>query len=216
MGQYTVLIFCLILIGIVMYFWQRNKTKKAIDESASAADSQELHLENVRAGGLIHLMNVGPSLEEYDVQVLSRSIYREGENYEWYELEGDNGKSRVWLSLQHDDGLDVTIATRKLKMRDLPIDRADLDRMDEAAAGQFDLEGTTFYYDHSTEGSYFQGGTVSPENEEFFYYWEFETEDEDQFLTVEEWENGRFEVTLSYPVNESQIKIYSLDGTTTA
>ena len=214
MGQYSVLIFCLVIIGIAMYFWQRNKGKKTLKEKAPDPEAQQLRLENVGAGGLIHLMNVGPNLEEYDVQILSRSIYREGENYEWYELEGDNGKGKVWLSLQHDDGLDVTIAARKLKLRDLPIDRADLDRMDDAAAGQFDLEGKTFYYDHSTEGSYFQNGTISSENEEFFYYWEFETEDESEFLTIEEWENGRFEVTISYPVKESQVKVYSLGGTT--
>ncbi len=212
MGQFSVLIFCLVIIGIAMYLWQRNKAKKPLKEEKKDALETELRLENVQAGGLIHLMNVGPNLEEYDVQVLSRSVYREGENYEWYELEGDNGRGKVWLSLQHDDGLDVNIVTRKLKLRDIPIERDDLDRMDEAAAGQFDFEGKTYYYDHSTEGSYFQDGRVEADNEEFFYYWEFETKDESQFLTVEEWENGRFEVTLSYPVKESQVKVYSLGG----
>ncbi len=212
MGQYSVLIFCLVIIGIAMYFWQRKRAKKPLEESKENALGTELRLENVQTGGLIHLMNVGPNLEEYDVQILSRSVYREGENYEWYELEGDNGRGKVWLSLQHDDGLDVTIATHKLKLRDISIERDDLDRMDDAAAGQFDFEGQTYYYDHSTEGSYFQGGNVSAESEEFFYYWEFETKDESQFLTVEEWENGRFEVTMSYPVKESQVKVYSLGG----
>lgn len=195
-----------------MYFWQRKKAKKSLKESEPEQGDQstELRLENVRAGGLIHLMNVGPNLEEYDVQILSRGVYREGENHEWYELEGDNGRGKVWLSLQHDDELDVTIATRKLKLRDLPIERDDLDRMDDAAAGQFDFEGKTFYYDHSTEGSYFPDGNVTADNEEFFYYWEFETEDESQFLTIEEWETGRFEVSMSYPVKEAQVKVYSL------
>ncbi len=84
--------------------------------------------------------------------------------------------------------------------------------MDDAAAGQFDFDGKTYHYDHSTEGSYFQDGNVSADNEEFFYYWEFEAEDESQFLTVEEWENGRFEVTMSFSVKESQVKVYSLGG----
>lgn len=212
MGQFSVIIFCLVIIGIGMYFWQRNKSKKPLEEKKNDALGSALRLENVQAGGLIHLMNVGPNLEEYDVQILSRSVYREGENYEWYELEGDNGRGIVWLSLQHDDGLDVTIATRKLKLRDIPIERDDLDRMDDAAAGQFDFEEKTYYYDHSTEGSYFRDGKISADNEEFFYYWEFETKDENQFLTIEEWENGRFEVTLSYPVKESQVKVYSLGG----
>lgn len=212
MGQYSVIIFGLVIIGIAMYFWQRNKAKKALEQPEPDPEAQELRLENVRAGGLIHLTNVGPELEEYDVQILARHTYREGENHEWYELEGDNGKSKVWLSLENDDTLDVTIATRKLKLRELPINRADLDNMDERGEGQFELEGKTYYYDHSTEGSYFPDGKVATDNEEFFYYWEFETDDEHEFLTVEEWESGQFEVTISYPVKESQVKVYSLGG----
>ena len=210
MGQYALLIFIIVIAGMATYFWQRNKDKKKLEEPASDPESQELALENVRAGGLIHLMNVGPNLEEYDVQILSRSVYREGENHEWYELEGDNGKTKVWLTLEGGDALDVTIATRKLKLRELPINRADLDNMDEAGEGRFELEGKTYYYDHSTEGSYFPDGRVAADNEEFFYYWEFETDGGDEFLTVEEWESGQFEVTISYPVKESQVKIYSL------
>ena len=214
MGIYTVVIFSLVLIGIAMYFWQRNKAKKTLKESEPSAESQELHLENVRAGGLIHLMNVGPNLEEYDVQVLARHVYREGENHEWYELEGDNGQSKVWISLEYDDDLDVALATRKLKLRELPITRDDLDRMDDAAAGQFDFEGKTYYYEHSTEASYFRNSNTSATNEEFFYYWEFETDDGDHFLTIEEWENGKFEVTISYLIKESQVKVFSLGNDT--
>ncbi len=75
MGQFSVIIFCLVIIGIAMYFWQRNKAKKTLTEDKKGALGTELRLENVQAGGLIHLMNVGPDLEEYDVQILSRSAY---------------------------------------------------------------------------------------------------------------------------------------------
>ena len=211
MGTYATIIFVLVIIGAAVYFWQRNKQKKTLEESPESKPlDTTLRLENVRAGGLIRLLNVGPNLQEYDVQILSRSIYREGENHEWYELEGDNGQNKVWISLEYDDDLDVTLATRKLKLRELPITRDDLDRMDDAAAGQFDFEGKTYYYEHSTEASYFRHGDTDATNEEFFYYWEFETDDGDHFLTVEEWENGKFEVTVSYLIKESQVKVFSL------
>lgn len=209
MDMNAVLIFSLVLIGIAVYFWQKNKSKKKID-STSDAPSQEFHLENVRGGGLIHLMNVGPMMEEYDVNILSRSAYRAGQNDEWYELEGETANGKIWITLEEDDGLDVTLATRKLKLRDISINRSDLDTMDEAGEGEFDFEGKTFYYEVSSDASYFRDSHISPDNEEFFYYWEFETEKGDEFITVEEWENGRFEVTLSRPIKESQVKIFSL------
>ncbi|MEQ9441185.1 MAG: DUF4178 domain-containing protein [Cyclobacteriaceae bacterium] len=205
----ALLIFSLVLIGIALYFWQKNKNKKKIDPAPDTS-SQELHLENVRPGGLIHLMNVGPMMEEYDVNVLSRSVYRAGQNDEWYELEGEAAKGKVWITLEDDDGLDVTLATRKLKLRDISINRSDLDTMDEEGEGEFNFEGKTFYYEVSGEASFFRDGHISPDNEEFFYYWEFETDEGDEYITVEEWENGRFEVNLSSSIKESQIKIYSL------
>lgn len=191
-----------------MFFWQRNKQKN--EQEAKRSSFKELTLENVGSGGVIHLMNVGPNMEEYDVTILSKGVYREGESSEWYELEGDNGKQKVWISIEEDDGLDVTLALRTLKLRDLPINRSDLDRMDETADGEFEFEGQTFYYEYSNEASFFSNGDASRENESFFYYWEFENKKGDQFITIEEWENGKYEITLSVPLKSSQVKVYSL------
>ncbi len=211
MSMTAFIIFLLVIAGVALYLWQMKRTKNKLEEPIRADHSpDQLTLDNVGAGGMIHLMNVGKNMEEYDVTILSKSIYREGENSEWYELEGDNGKQKVWISLEWDDYMDVSLATRKLKFRDLPISREELDQMDEKGKGQFEFEGKTFYYDHSNEASYFRNGLVSADNEEFFYYWEFESEDETEYITIEEWENGKFEVTISCPVKESQVKVYSL------
>lgn len=209
--MWAIIFFTIVIIGIGMFFWQKNKQKK--EQEAKLNTPKELTLENVGPGGVIHLMNVGPNMEEYDVTILSKSIYREGESNEWHELEGDNGKQKVWISIEEDDGLDVTLALRALKLRELPINRSDLDRMDEAAEGEFEFEGETFYFEYSNEASFFSDGNTSAENESFFYYWEFENEKEDQFITIEEWENGKFEITLSVPLKSSQVKVYSLGGT---
>ncbi|MEK6476086.1 DUF4178 domain-containing protein [Catalinimonas sp. 4WD22] len=209
--MWSLIFFIIVIIGVGVFFWQKNKRKKEAEVQPNTP--KELTLENVEPGGVIHLMNVGPDMEEYDVTILSKSIYREGESTEWYELEGDNGKQKVWISIEEDDGLDVTLALRTLKLRDLPINRSDLDIMDESAEGEFEFEGQTFYFEYSNEASFFSNGNTSRDNESFFYYWEFENENEDQFITIEEWENGKFEITLAVPLKSSQIKIYSLgDG----
>jgi len=213
MDMNSLLLFVLVLIGIGLYFWFRNKSKRKLETTSNASGqdlSQEFHLENVRPGGLIRLMNVGPMMEEFDVNIVSRGVYRTGQNDVWYELEGEAAKGKVWITLEYDDGLDVTLATRKLKLRDLPIVRNDLDTMDENGNGEFDFEDKTFYYEVSGEASYFPDGRVSPDNEEFFYYWEFETDDSSEFISIEEWENGRFDVTVAHPIKESQVKIFSL------
>lgn len=226
-SMWATIFFIIVIIGIAMFFWQKNKQKN--EQEVRRSIFKELTLENVGPGGVIHLMNVGPEMEEYDVTILSKSIYREGEsnrnvsqsgmttlaaNHEWYELEGDNGRQKVWISIEEDDGLDVTLALRTLKLRDLPINRSDLDRMDETAEGEFEFEGQTFYYEYSNEASFFSNGNTSRENESFFYYWEFENKKGDQFITIEEWENGKYDITLSIPIKSSQVKVYSLGGET--
>jgi hypothetical protein len=206
--MWSLIFFIIVLTIIAVFFWNQKKKKK--EEQAREEASRELRLENVGPGGVIHLMNVGPDMEEYDVTILSKSIYREGESTEWYELEGDNGRQKVWISLEEDDGLDVTLALRKLKLRELDINRQDLDRMDETAEGEFSFEGETYYFEYSNEASFFSEGNTASDNEDFFYYWEFENEEGDKYITVEEWENGKFEATLSIPLKSSQLKIYSL------
>jgi len=208
--MWALIFFIIVIIGIAVFFWNSNKKKK--EQEANAHAPKELTLENVQAGGVIHLRNVGPDMEEYDVTILSKAVYREGENNEWYELEGDNGRQKVWIGIEEDDGLDVTLTLRRLKLREIPINREDLDRMDETAEGEFEFEGEKFYFEYSNEASYFADGNVSSGNEDFFYYWEFENESEDKYITVEEWENGKFEVTLAISLRSSNVQVYSLGG----
>ncbi len=219
--MWATIIFVLALAGLGIYLWQMQQAKKLSQpDIPSGPMIDRLSLDNVGAGGMIHLMNVGKNMEEYDVNILSRSIYREGDNHdrrpgdrrsgEWYELEGDNGKQKLWISLEDDDMLNVTLAMRKLKLRDLPISRDDLDDMDEKNQGEFVFEGKTYYYENSNEASYFRNSDTTPDNEAFFYYWKFEDADGTAYITIEEWENGRFEVIVSAPIKASQVKVYSL------
>ena len=204
-----ILVFIVLAIAALIYmFWKSKQTKKA-GLPDPATGNQELHLENVREGGVIKLINVGKNMDEYDVKITARHVYRSDAG-EWHELEGDSGTDKVWISLEEDDGLDVSLTLRKLKFRDLDIMRNDLDDMDEKGKGKFVFEGKTYHYESSQEASFFKNGNVADTNEEFFYYWEFESDDEQSHITIEEWRDKSIEVTLSYPMKESQVQVYSL------
>lgn len=208
-----VLILIIIAIaGMAYFFWNSNRNKKKKEEETAqhaAPGTEELHLENVRQGGVIRLINVGENMDEYDVNITARHVYR-SDDAEWYELEGDSGTDQVWISLEEDDGLDVSLTLRKLKLRDLGIARNDLDEMDEKGEGQFEFEGKTYYYEGSEEVSFFRNGNVSEANEGLFYAWEFESEDEESYISIEEWRDKSIEVSLAQPLKESQVQVYSL------
>lgn len=205
------IIFIVIIALAVMtyFFWNSSRKKKKEETSVPAQGTEELHLENVRQGGVIRLINVGENMDEYDIKITARHVYRSDDG-EWYELEGDSGTDKVWISLEEDDGLDVSLTLRKIKFRDLDITRNDLDDMDEKGKGKFAFEGKTYHYESSQEASFFKNGNISDTNEEFFYYWEFESDDEESYITIEEWRDKSIEVTLTHPLKESQVQVYSL------
>lgn len=204
-----VLVLIIIAIaGMTYFFWNSNRKKKK-EKEAPPPGTEELHLENVRQGGLIRLINVGENMDEYDINITARHVYRSDDG-EWYELEGDSGTDKVWISMEEDDGLDVSLTLRKLKLRDLGISRNDLDEMDEKGEGEFEFEGKTYYYESSEEASFFRDGNISESNEELFYSWEFESEDEESYISIEEWRDKSIEVSLAQPLKESQVQVYSL------
>ncbi len=203
-----VLVFIILGIAAMAYFLWKSKQKQKKEELPDPG-AEELHLENVQAGGLIRLINVGENMDEYDITITARHIYRSDDS-EWYELEGDSGTDKVWVSLEEDDGLDVSLTLRKIKFRELDITRDELDDMDEKGKGKFVFEGKTYHYDSSQEASLFTNGNVSESNEEVFYYWEFEAEDEETYITIEEWRDKSIEVSLAQPLKESQVQVYSL------
>ena len=205
-----VLVFIILAVAVMTYFfWNANRKKKKAELPDPTPGTDELHLDNVQQGGVIRLINVGENMDEYDVNIIARHVYR-SDDAEWYELEGDSGTDKVWISLEEDDGLDVSLTLRKLKLRDLGISRNDLDEMDEKGEGEFEFEGKTYYYAGSEEVSFFRNGNVAESNEEFFYAWDFESEDEESYISIEEWRDKSIEVSLAQPLKESQVQVYSL------
>lgn len=166
----------------------------------------ELRIENVTTGGVIHLTGIGPDKADFDVTILGRHIYREGEST-WYELEGDKGDQKVWIEFEEDDELEISIKMRNLKLRDLGLSKSALDKMDDDEDGSFKFENEKFYYEDSGRAVFYRDGIE--EKAEQFDYWDFENDEEDKLISAERW-GGEIEASLSYPVKPSQVTVYSL------
>lgn len=114
----TITILFLILCGVVGFlFWKvmwKKKQGQGKQDLIRPYDKDELRIENVEAGGVIHLSGIGPDYDEFDVKIIARHTYRQGES-SWYELEGDRGEDKVWIDMEEDDELELTITLKKLK-----------------------------------------------------------------------------------------------------
>ncbi|MFQ5598486.1 MAG: DUF4178 domain-containing protein [Nitrospiria bacterium] len=208
------IIILLVFCGLAFYFIKKKKGaekedagfKQRIPRSPTYA-KDDLRIENVEAGGVIHLSGIGPDLEEFDVRILAKHLYRQGGS-SWWELEGESPKGKVWIDLEEDDELELSISLKKLKLRDIALSKDDLDRIDDEEEGELAYRGEKYFYEDSDEATFYKYGNEA--NGERFYYWDFENDAGDKFIGVEKWSDGSFEAAYSEPIQSHQVTVYSL------
>lgn len=203
----------IILVGAIFLLWHLTSKKKQARQQEAAelqlAKNTNPTIENVRKGGVLKLTSVGPEMEDMDLEVLSRHTYRQGAS-SWYELECSRGDGKVWLTIEEDDDVEVAVALQKLKLRDIGITKETLATIDDEEEGSFKFGGEKFWYEDSDRAIYYRNSL--DKEAERFYYWEFENDAGNAFISVEKWSDGSFDVTLSEPVKPSQITVYTLNG----
>lgn len=155
----------------------------------------------------------------YYVQDMHR--YTEGKD-EWFELQLvslSDGKI-CYLEWEEDDVLEISFSEGILKLRDIGISINELVEVDDEEEGSFVYQGSEFYYEDSDVACFHKG--CSPEGIKY-YYWDFEAED-GRCIGVECWDGkydkksdlpikgGEYEASLSFPVDESDIRILVMGG----
>ena len=61
--------------------------------------------------------------------------------------------------------------------------------------------GTAYHFECDDVGLFFKGDSTE---EMHFVAWDFEDESEEKYLTIEQWGETKFDVTLGFPVEEYQ------------
>lgn len=208
----TILI--LLIIGGAAYYMMKKKSSDAEAEKSEASTQRtaayskdELRIENVEAGGMIHISGIGEEMEEFDVSILAKHLYRD-EGSSWYELEGESVKGKVWIDLEEGDALSLSITLKKVKLRDIGLSKKDLKQIDHDEEGEVRFEGETYYYEDSDEATFYRNGDES--QGERYYYWDFENDDEDKFIGVEKWADGSYDVSCSEAIEGHQVTVFSL------
>jgi hypothetical protein len=108
----------------------KDKESKGIKSPQKKYPKYELRVENMGPNGLIHLTHIGVGLDEFDVHIISRHLYRSGKN-EWYELDGESVKENVWIDPEEEDGLHLSITLKKVNLRVIGISKPQLEEMKE-------------------------------------------------------------------------------------
>lgn len=200
-------------VGFVV--WRSNFSGGATPGASSSPappmsiGSDEPRIEDMQAGGVFSLRGFGQDLDDLDVEVLAKHGYDE-DGYRWFELEGDAGGRKIWLTVETDDETELSVTLDKLSLDDLNLTQADLDRFAEDDDGDFGFRGQRYVYEDWGEAVFHRNCDES--RGERFRYWEFETDDGASAMTVECWNDGTTECHLSQPLRQSQLTIYTVAG----
>ena len=165
-------------------------------------------IQNVREGGVIKLANVEGYVTDLELKVIGRNLYMEGD-YSWYELECvRNDGEKVWVDVDDDDVLVVSVVLKKLAKSDLNF-MASLETIDEEESGWVYYNNERYNYVDSGEAKFYKHCDDS--KVEKLYYWDFKSAN--YMISVEEWKNSEgksgYEYFYSQIIKPMAITVYS-------
>ncbi len=154
---------------------------------------KDLVLSKLRVGFLI----------DFDMktwQVTAYSRYDFGEGYFADEWELTTGREKRYLERSEEDNVEWCLAKK------IPIGAIDADIRQhiidhEDPPEQITCKGKTYYLDESGSGNMYEDGEGRAKE---FVYWDFIDDDDENFLTIEQWSETEFEASEGIYVEEYQ------------
>lgn len=152
----------------------------------------DLTLSKLRVGYFVDY-----NLQTWEVTAYNKYDFGEGEITEEWEL--TSGREVCYLERSEDDEVYWTL-NRKIPIGALGKVRQTIIDTDEAPE-EIQYKEKTFYLDETGSGYMFPNGQGPSQP---FVYWEFVDEDDEQFITVEQWGETDFEAAVGEYVEEYQ------------
>jgi len=176
--------------------------------STSAPAANRLSIEDVDVGGVLRLKDIKPEFGHVQASVKAKHLYREG-TLSWTELELETDLGTLWLEIEKESGqLCLSLTLKSLTLTDLEVTEQRLEGIDDREEGALCYEGKIYQYEDSGTATFLENGS----NPEEFYYWEFESEDEESLIGVECWEDQYYEASYGEYLDRSQVEVCSLKG----
>ncbi len=144
-------------------------------------------IQNVKEGGVIKIANLDEYDTDLELKVIGRNLYMEGD-YSWYELECvRNDGEKVWVDVDDDDSLVVSVVLKKLTKSDLKFSSS-LSNIDEEECGSVNYNGTSYHYIDSGDAKFYKH--CDDAKVENLYYWDFKSASGRYLVSVEDWKGG--------------------------
>jgi hypothetical protein len=177
---------------------------RSLQQKATSALKEADPLKTAQVGAILSFSEVGLTSESFDAQVLARHLHKEGRE-RWTELEADRGGSKIYLTItEGEQGTELSLSLKSLDPNAL-FNGEPLEELTEESS--FTFEGTLYEFSDKGRAQFCaQENELTPEGYE---YWEFEGEDEEQFISLTRWNDGSLEASYEVPVLSQSVTVYS-------
>ena len=172
-----------------MGFFDRFKQKPEDDFDPT----NDLRLEKMQPGWLVDF-----DMKTWEVKGYRKYDYTEG--YITQEWELLSGRERIFLERSQDDEVEWTVS-KKIPLGMIEGDIREHIIEHDDPPEQITVKGKTYYLDESGPGYMYENGE-GPAKE--FVYWDFIDDEDEHFLTIEQWGEREFEASEGYYVEEYQ------------
>ncbi len=139
-------------------------------------------------------------LSTWEVQAIYE--YDWGENYFTREFKVSNGSLTRYLAIEEDDELEISL-TKKIKVRALDENLPEVLMNQQQPPKKIIHEGVTYLLESEAPG-YFHDIAKGDQWEEF-RSWDFEDEEGQKILTIEQWDEKEFEASIGIVIKEFEI-----------
>lgn len=181
------------------------KKLRALQEARKTQEKEQaLPIESVQPGGVIQLQDVGLRSETIDAQVTARHVHRSGPQ-RWIELEAESASGKVYIAVQNQDELQVSVSLQELSLQDLGVEHAQLEGR---GPEELDYDGTRYQFDEHGRAQFCRNGNEL--EAEPYQYWEYAADGDDfQTLTLVRWPDGSVEGFYGVNVDPSGVTVFS-------
>ncbi|MFN3202364.1 MAG: hypothetical protein ACE366_28455 [Bradymonadia bacterium] len=199
--------------GVVAFLMTRKQKEQQARRDARDAAVHSAEATNditqVGPGGVIKLPPFGDQLGPVETHVVTRHRMVDDDDMPFYALECEHGARTLTVEWSREGGDLYVVAgyeDGQPKLRDLGLEEDDLVRMDDREKGKFEWDGTTWHYEYSGEVTYYaDDGTQG----EVYYAWEFESDDEKRYVSIERWKRDRgYGVYVTHAIKPQRIEVF--------
>jgi len=160
---------------------------------------EEFHIEDLVLSKLKTGFLVDFDMKTYKVTACNKYQWNEGGVTDEWELKA--GDKTWFLERSEEDGEVEWSMCRKLSISELEGDIAgEIERNDDPPEVVV-FQGKQFTFEEDDIGEFFRGGSGEPLS---FVSWDYEDEAEEQFLTIEQWGETKFDIQVGFKVEEYQ------------